>query len=195
MLLSRRYWLYYVLTFFEGARKQVLGTFGTLVLVQYFGWEVWKTSTLLFVTSVATLICSPYLGALVDRFGVRRALVSAYILLVACCVAFAIVRQPIVLAALVGVIKLALVLNMGLSIYVNQIAPPEQLLPTLSAGVSINHISSVAAPLIAGALMPLIGYSGVFLMTGGLVALSIPFAAMLNARQRAVAQAEPALAS
>jgi len=195
MLVSKRYWLYYVLTFFEGARKQVLGTFGTLVLVQFFGWEVWQTSSLLLVTSVATLILAPYLGGLVDRLGVRRVLVGAYTLLVICCVAFAIVRQPIVLAVLVGIIKLALLLNMGLSIYVNQIAPPEQLLPTLSAGVSINHVSSVAAPLLAGALMPIIGYSGVFLMTGGLVALSIPFAAMIKSRTSPVAQAEAALAS
>ena len=32
MLLKRRYWLYYVLTFFEGSRMQVFGTFGTLIV-------------------------------------------------------------------------------------------------------------------------------------------------------------------
>ncbi len=193
MLLSRRYWLYYVLTFFEGSRKQVLGTFGTLVLVQFFGWEVWQISSLLLVIAVATLVLAPFLGSLVDRFGSRRALVGTYAVLVLCCVAFAVVRQPMVLAVLVAVIRLALILNMGLSIYVKQIAPPEELLPTLSAGVSINHVSSVAMPLVAGALMPIIGYGGVFLMTAGLIALSIPFAAMMGGRKEVAPQVEPAL--
>jgi MFS family permease len=155
---------------------------------------VWQISSLLMVISVATLILAPFLGSLVDRFGARRVLVGAYALLVFCCVAFAVVRQPIILAAMVAIIRLALVLNMGLSIYVKQIAPPEELLPTLSAGVSINHVSSVAMPLVAGALMPVIGYGGVFLMTAGLIALSIPFAALLDARKAAVARVEPALA-
>ena len=44
MLLKRRYWLYYVLTFFAGSRKQVLSTFGTLVLVQNFDLKVWQVS-------------------------------------------------------------------------------------------------------------------------------------------------------
>jgi MFS family permease len=193
MLLSRRYWLYYVLTFFEGSRKQVLGTFGTLVLVQFFGWEVWQISSLLLVIAVATLVLAPFLGSLVDRFGSRRVLVGTYAVLVLCCASFAVVRQPMVLAALVAVIRLALILNMGLSIYVKQIAPPEELLPTLSAGVSINHVSSVAMPLVAGALMPIIGYGGVFLMTAGLIALSIPFAAMMGGRKEVAPQVEPAL--
>ncbi len=37
MLLKRQYWLYYVLTSSPGIRKQVLNTFGTLVLVQTYG--------------------------------------------------------------------------------------------------------------------------------------------------------------
>ena len=36
MFLSKRYWLYYVLTFFEGSRMQVFGAFNTLILVQEY---------------------------------------------------------------------------------------------------------------------------------------------------------------
>lgn len=192
MLFSRRYWLYYVLTFFEGARKQVLGTFGTLVLVQMYDWKVWQVSTLLVVSGVINLACGPLLGYGIDRFGERKMLTASYALLAVCCVCYATVPDARILAGLWVTIKLLLMLSMAVSTYVNRIAPREELTPTLSAGVSINHISSVVMPLISGAIIPLVGYSGIFLMTGGLVALSVPFALSMRLPPRAVTQPVPA---
>ena len=194
LLIRRRYWLYYVLTFFEGSRKQVLSSFGSLVLVQVFDWKVWQISSLLLVSALLNLLLSPYLGALVDRYGPRRALTSTYTVLMLCCVGYALIPHPPILAALFVTIRLVVVMNMGLSIYVNEIAPPEELTPTLSAGVSINHVTSVAMPLISGALMPIIRYNGVFMMTAGLIALSIPFALSMRVQRRAVPRVQPAMA-
>ena len=84
------------------------------------------------------------------------------------------------------VIKLLVLLGMGLSTYVNRIAPPEELTPTLSAGISVNHVTSVAMPLVAGALLPFIGYEGVFLGTAGLILLSIPFALSIRVEEAEV---------
>lgn len=190
LLLHRRYWLYYVLTFFEGSRKHVLGTFGTLILVQQFGWKVSHISLLLLISAIINLVSGPMLGYLVDRLGEKVVLAFAYLGLVLCCVGFATIESPMLLAGLLLIIRLLLVLNLGLPTYVNRIAPPEELNPTLSAGVSINHVSSVAMPLISGILLPVIGYGGVFLMTGGLVALSIPFALAMQ-----IGPAKQALAS
>ena len=47
ILLKRRYWLYYVLTFFEGSRTQVFHAFGTLILVQNYGLNARQISLLL----------------------------------------------------------------------------------------------------------------------------------------------------
>ena len=180
MLLKRRYWLYYVLSFFAGSRKEVLGTFGSLVLVQVYDFEVWQLSTLLLIGSVLRFLCAPLLGALIDRYGERTMVSSSYAALILCCIGFATIQQVWLLSALLLVIKLLVMLGMGLSTYVNRIAPAEELTPTLSAGISINHVTSVAMPMVAGLLLPVIGYSGVFLMTAGLVAISIPFALALR---------------
>jgi predicted MFS family arabinose efflux permease len=59
MLIKRRYWLYYVLTLFEGVRTQVFSAFGTLVLVQEYGLEVWHISLILLVSGGVNLIASP----------------------------------------------------------------------------------------------------------------------------------------
>jgi predicted MFS family arabinose efflux permease len=192
LVLRRRYWLYYVLAFFEGSRKEILGSFCTLVLVERFGWKVWQLSPLLFVSAVLGLLLAPYLGMLVDRFGPRQTLAGSYSVLVLACIGYAFIPNAIILAGLYVVIRMAQILNLGLNVYVHQIAPPEELTPTLSAGVSVNHISSVAMPLLFGVLVPIIGYSGVYLGSAGIIALSVGFALAL--RPPAPQEAPPDLA-
>ena len=193
MLLKRRYWLYYVLTFFEGSRKQVLNTFGMLVLVDSFELKVWQISLILLASSVINMFASPYVGSLVDRFGERRTVSLSYAILVLCCLGFAVIGNVWLLVSLLLLIKLAVMMGMGLSTYVYRMAPAEELTPTLSAGISINHVTSVAMPLIAGALLPYVGYEGIFAGTAGMILASIPFAWMLRVSQPLVPQAEPAL--
>jgi predicted MFS family arabinose efflux permease len=187
ILLKRRYWLYYVLTFLQGSRKQVLHTFGTLVLVQNFNLEVWQISALLLASSLVNLIGTPQLGKLLDHFGERQMLSASYIVLALCCLGFATIHTVWILVLLLIVIKLMVTLGMGLSTYVYRIAPPEELTPTLSAGISINHVTSVAMPLVAGAVLPYIGYEGIFLGTAVIIGLSIPFALSLQTRNAPVA--------
>ena len=180
MLLKKRYWLYYVLTFLQGSRKQVLGTFGTLVLVDTFGLRVWNISSLLLVSSVVNMLTAPYVGHLIDRLGERKTVSLSYVLLTACCIGFAIVRSVWPLVLLLIAIKFLVMFGMGLSTYIRRISTPEELTATLSAGISINHITSVAMPLIAGVLLPMIGYEGIFWGTSAIIVVSVPFALALR---------------
>ncbi|MCU0519260.1 MAG: MFS transporter [Anaerolineae bacterium] len=193
MLLKGRYWLYYVLTFFQGSRKQVLNTFGTLVLVQTYKLEVHQIGLILMVSSVINLLGSPYLGRLLDRYGERPVLSTSYALLVLSCIGFATSNSVGFLILLLLIIKLLVVLEIGLDTYVYRFAPPEELTPTLSAGISINHVTSVAMPLVAGMLLPIIGYPGIFFGTAGLILLSIPFALSMHPHQQPAPQAAVAV--
>jgi predicted MFS family arabinose efflux permease len=188
MLIHRRYLLYYVLTFFEGSRKQVLGTFGSLVLVELYQFEAWQISALLLASGVVNFFGAPVLGKLLDRAGERVVMTTSYVLLSLCCLGYVFSHQVWLLCALMVLIKLLVVLGMGLSTYVHRIAPPEELTPTLSAGVSINHISSVAMPLLAGVLLPIVGYRGIFMGTAALIGLSVPFALKLPAARSQLAR-------
>jgi hypothetical protein len=73
-------------------------------------------------------------------------------------------------------INLLTTLGMGLSTYVNRIAPRQELTPTLSAGVSINHITSVSMSLLAGTLLGLVGYEVLCWGAAIVIMLSVPFA-------------------
>jgi len=191
LLLSRRYWRFYVLTFLQGSHKQVLATFGTLILVEAYGLHVWEISSILLVSSVVNLVAAPYLGRLVDRLGERATLSGSYAGLALCCVGFALIRNPLLLGVALVLIRLLQVVGLGLNTFVNRIAPREELTPTLSAGISINHVTSVLMPFLNGLLLPVIGYGGVFAITGSLLVLSIPFALTLRTEPLRAAEAQP----
>jgi len=188
ILIRRRYWLYYVLIFLAGARKLVLGSFVTLVLVQNYAMHVWEISTLMLISSVLNLLTSPVMGSLIDRFGERITTTVSYAILALCCLGYAAIPNLWVLLVLWTLIRLVGPLGMGLSTYIYRTAPPEELTPTLTAGVTFDHISSVGVPFLTSALLPVIDYSGIFLGTAALILASIPFARALQVKSPAVLQ-------
>ena len=176
MILKRRYWLYYVLIFFEGSRMQVFSSFGTLILVQNYGLGARQISLLLVVSGIVNFLLAPRMGQLIDVVGERITLSVSYVLLALCFVGYATVHNAWFLGATLVCINLLVTLRIGLSTYVNRIAPPEELTPTLSAGVSINHITSVSMSLVAGTLLSVVGYEWLCWGAAAVIMLSVPFA-------------------
>ena len=180
LFLSKRYWLYYVLTFFEGSRMQVFGAFNTLVLVQEYGLNARQISLILLASSVVNFIFAPRLGQLIDIAGERITLTVSYILLAFCFIGYATVHNVWFLSLMLIGINLLVTLRIGLSTYVNRIAPPDELSPTLTAGVSINHITSVSMSFVAGILLSIIGYEWLSFGAAMVIFLSVPFALALK---------------
>ena len=176
LLLKRRYWLYYVLTFFEGSRTQVFAAFGTLILVQNYGLDARQISLLLAVSGIVNFLLSPRLGHLLDTVGERITLSISYVALALCFVGYATVHHVLFLCLMLIGINLLVTLTMGLSTYVNRMAPPEELTPTLSAGVSVNHMTSVSMSLLAGTLLSIVGYEALCWGAAAVIMLSVPFA-------------------
>ncbi|MDF1515748.1 MAG: MFS transporter [Anaerolineae bacterium] len=174
--LHKRYWLYYVLTFFEGSRMQVFGAFNTLVLVQQYGLNAGQISLILLLSSVVNFIFAPRLGHLLDSIGERLTLTSSYVVLALCFIGYATVHNVWFLSAMLICINLMVALRIGLSTYVNRIAPPDELAPTLTAGVSINHITSVSMSFLAGILLSIVGYEWLSFGAAMVIFASVPFA-------------------
>jgi predicted MFS family arabinose efflux permease len=186
MLFKRRYWLYYVLILFEGVRTQVFGAFGTLILVKYYNLEVWQISLILLTSGVVNLVASPIVGRTIDRYGERITLSVGYTLLALCFVGYGTFHNVWALGAMVILINMLILCSMGLSTYVNRIAPREELTPTLSAGVSFNHITSVGMSFVAGSLLGIVGYEALALGAAAIIMLSVPFALALRVDRQAV---------
>jgi predicted MFS family arabinose efflux permease len=186
MLIKRRYWLYYVLILFEGVRTQVFAAFGTLILVQYYNLEVWQISLILLTSGVVNLVASPVIGRTLDRYGERITLTVGYTLMALCFVGYATFHNAWAMGAMVVLINMLLLCSMGLSTYVNRIAPREELTPTLSAGVSFNHITSVGMSFVAGSLLSIVGYEALALGAAAIIMLSVPLAMAIRVDREAV---------
>jgi len=176
LLFRGRYWLYYVLLLFEGSRTQVFFAFNTMVLVYNFGLSALQISGLLLASGLVNFMLAQQLGRLLDIAGERITLTVGYVALALCFVGYATVQNVWFLGTMVICINLLVTLSMGLSTYVNRIAPPEELTPTLSTGVSINHITSVGMSFVAGVLLPIIGYKALCWGAVIIIVLSVPFA-------------------
>ncbi|NLV73541.1 MAG: MFS transporter [Chloroflexi bacterium] len=170
----KRYWLYYVLTFFEGSRIQLFAAFGNLILVQNYHYTTQQIS-LLLSSGLLNFIMAPIFGRWLDQIGERAVLTSSYTALALCFVGYATIHNGLILGVILVVINLLTMLSIGLSTYVNRIAPPSELAPTLNSGVSVNHITSVGMALVAGSLLRQVGYELLCWGVVVIILLSVPF--------------------
>jgi len=107
-----------------------------------------------------------------------------------CFVGYATVHNVWFLSLMLIGINLLVTLRIGLSTYVNRMAPAEELAPTLAAGVSVNHVTSVSMSLVAGTLLSIVGYEWLCWGAAAVIMLSVPFA--LAIRVVVPAPSEPA---
>ena len=63
--------------------------------------------------------------------------------------------------------------GIALTTYLHKIAPQEDLKPTLSMGVTMNHVAAVAAPLVGGFAWRYFGYEVIFLAGSVLAVISL----------------------
>lgn len=162
ILVRKRYNVYYLLIFLQGARKQIFLMFAVWLLVKGHGAARETILILMLVNQVMNLLISPTMGKVVDRFGERSTLTVSYALLALVFLGYAFVPNTNALYALYVIDHLLFVGGIALTTYLNKIAPREDIRPTLTMGVTLNHIPSVLVPLIGGGLWVAYGHTVVF---------------------------------
>lgn len=169
----RRYGIYYLLQFLQGCRKQMFITFAIFALVKVHGMPVTTTMILVLINQILVTISGPTVGRWVDRFGERRMLSASYIGLFLVFLGYATVTHRPTLYVLYCIDNMIFFGGIALTTYIYKIAPAEDLKPTLSMGVTMNHASSVAAPLIGGFVWYFFGYEVIFFAGAALALISL----------------------
>ncbi len=85
---SRKYFKYYMLEMFYGARKQVFLTFGPYVLILFYGANAATISLLFAISAIACFFAAPVIGRIIDRVGYKAVMVSDTLILVIVCFAY-----------------------------------------------------------------------------------------------------------
>jgi len=180
LVFKGRYWLYYVLTLFAGVRTQVFSALGPWILVQFYGVAASELAILMLASRIVNFFAAPRVGEWIDRLGERKTLLGSYVAMAAAFAGYATFHNIWLLSVMYIAINFLFLFRIGLDTYVNRIAPPEELSPTLSAGVSVNHITSVGVSLIAGSLVGVLGYEALCYGAVVIILLSCPFALLLK---------------
>ena len=166
----RRYGLYYALNVLQGCRKQMFITFAIFALVKVHGMPVETTMALVLINQTLITLTAPLMGRLVDRHGERAVLSWSYIGLAFVFFGYGAIQHRPTLYVLYCIDNLIFFGGIALTTYLHKIAPQEDLKPTLSMGVTMNHFSAVAAPLIGGLVWRNFGYQVIF-FSGSVLAL------------------------
>jgi predicted MFS family arabinose efflux permease len=152
LILRRRYWLYYLLTFLSGARRQIFTVFAGFMMVERFGYTVENITLLFLVNAVFNIFFATRIGGLIGRFGERRALTFEYLGLVGVFLAYAFVQTHWVAAGLYLIDHAFFAMAIAIKTYFQKIADPADLASTAGVAFTINHIAAIVLPALFGLL-------------------------------------------
>ncbi len=172
MVLRRRYWLYYLLVFMSGARRQIFIVFAGFLMVEKFGFDVAMITLLFLVNAVINVLLAPKIGRLIGRWGERRSLIFEYIGLIVVFAAYAFVEHAGLAAGLYVIDHLFFALAIAIKTYFQKIADPADIAATAGVSFTISHIVAVFLPAVFG-LLWLVSPAAVFLAGSAMAALSL----------------------
>jgi len=152
MVLRKRYWLYYLLTFLSGARRQIFVVFAGFLMVEKFGFTVSQMTLLFLVNGVLTIYLAPRIGRLVSYWGEKRTLTLEYGGLVVIFTAYAFAESAWFAASLYILDHVFFAMAIALKSYLKKIADPADMAATAGVSFSINHIAAVVLPFFLGLL-------------------------------------------
>jgi hypothetical protein len=173
IVLKKRYWLYYALTFMSGARRQIFTAFAGFLLVERFGYDVATIASLFLVTCAINTFAAPRLGSLVGKLGERTTILMENTVLVLVFIGYAFVSDPKIAGALYILDGVFLTLTLAQRTYFQKIASPEDISPTAAVAFTINHILAVGIPVTFGLIWlwspAIVFFIGAGIATGSLV--------------------------
>jgi hypothetical protein len=178
LFLRKRYWLYYLLTFLAGARRQIFVVFAGFLLVEKFGFPVENVVLLTLVNAALTFWLAPKIGGLIGYIGERRALSLEYIGLIIIFISYAFVETIAVAIALYLLDHLFFAMAIAIKTYFQKITDPRDIAATSSISFTINHIAAVILPALLG-LVWVINHSAVFLVGAAIACASLLLSQMI----------------
>lgn len=152
MVLRKKYWLFYFLTFMAGARRQIFIAFAVFLLVKRFEYSVQEVTILFVANNVIKYYLSPLIGKSIVRFGERKVLSLEYASLIFVFLAYAFVDSRLLVAGLYVLDHIFFSFAMAIQTYFQKVADSRDIAPSMAVGFTINHIAAVVLPTLGGLL-------------------------------------------
>lgn len=184
-VLRKEYNVFYGLNILFGARKQIFITFGPWVLIKVFGQSVATFAILSFIIAGLGIFFKPLIGHLIDNVGERFVLTGEAVSLIFICLGYAFTKGLFenigleritlyVICALFVLDQMLASVSMARATYLKKIAlSSEDVSPTLSMGITIDHMVSMFVPWLGGFVWTVLGYEYVFIGGAAIAALNL----------------------
>ncbi len=173
LVFRRKYWLFYVLNFLSGARRQIFVVFAVFILVEKYHFSVMHIAVLFVINNIISFFLSPYVGQAINKFGERALLTVEYVSLTFVFFGYALVENKEMVTIFYLIDNLFFSFSIAINSYFQKNAEPADIAPSMSVGFTINHITAVVLPVVGGILwtynwrIPFLG--GAFLSTCSLI--------------------------
>lgn len=148
LVLRKRYWLYYALTFMSGARRQIFTVFAGFLMVEKFGYSAADITLLFLINYLFNFLFAKRIGRFIGAVGERKALMFEYVGLIFVFVGYGLVQTAEWAAALYVIDHLFFALALAIKTYFQKIADPADMASTAGVAFTINHIAAVVIPVI-----------------------------------------------
>lgn len=171
LFLRKQYWLFYVLTFLAGARRQIVVVFAGFLLVEKFGFGVENMVLLLIVNTIINMFAAPYAGKLIERFGEKLSLRIEYLSIVIIFILYGLAQTKEMAVVLYVIDNIFFTIAIALKTYFQKIADPKDIAVTSGVGFAINHIAAVFLPVTLG-IVWIYSHSAVFFIGASIACIS-----------------------
>jgi MFS family permease len=190
---AKKFFKYYMLEVFYGARKQIFLTFAPYVLILQYGADTSVVSLLLAICALFGIIFSPFMGRLIDTLGYKFIMVTDTLVLIVVCLLYGFAHRlfspPVAFIVVCVNFVLDSIISLGSmasSVYVQDIASgPEEITATLSTGISVNHAISIFIALMGGWIWKVTGIEVLFSLSAFLGLLNSFYAATIENKRKA----------
>ena len=169
LFLRKRYWLYYLLTFMAGARRQIFTVFAGFLLVEKFGFPLESMVLLVLANAAINIYVAPKIGKLISFIGERRALTLEYCGLIGIFLSYAVVDNVVIAIVLYILDHIFFSMAIAIKTYFQKIADPADISATAGISFTINHIAAVVLPAMLG-LVWIVDHRAVFVI-GAVIAV------------------------
>jgi hypothetical protein len=179
LVLKKKYWLFYVLNFLSGTRRQIFTVFAIFLLVERYHLGLNIVAIIYVVNNALTYLLNPQISKALNNYGERLVLSLESASLIVLFLGYAFIENVWIVAGLFIMDSIFFNFSIGLNTYLQKTADPEDLGPSTAVGFTINHISAVIIPLFGGALW-MLNWRLPFLVGTGFSILSLYFTQLIS---------------
>ena len=182
-----RYWLFYLLTFLMGARRQILTVFALFLLVEKFEYSVRAVAFLFMFSFSVNWFLNPLIGKCVNIIGERILLSLEYLTALVVFLGYAWTDLGWLAAVLYVVDSVIVNFAFAVRTFFQKIADPRDIAPSMAMAQTVNHIAAVVIPFLGGWAWVEFGYRIPFYAGAAITLCSLGAAQLIDREIRRAA--------